>query len=200
MPSGLYPGTREAEINTGDGHGRRLSVALRVTGFTSPYAGAAIVPLPGQGVIQMCRAAAVAFLALGLVACQTSTGPSTFNRSEVGTARTVERGTIRALRDVEIQNNARTVPTATGAVLGGIAGSTLGGGRRANAAGAVAGAAAGGAIGSAVSRSSHAGVEITVELESGSTIAVTQDGTSNEFRVGDRVQVSSDGTYVRVTR
>ncbi len=148
----------------------------------------------------MYRAVAVAFLALGLVACQTATGPSTFNRSEVGTARTVERGTIRALRDVEIQNNARSIATATGAVLGGIAGSTIGGGRRANAAGAVAGAAAGGAIGNAVSRSSHAGVELTVELESGMTIAVTQDGSSNDFRVGDRVQVSSDGTYVRVTR
>lgn len=140
-------------------------------------------------------------LGVGLAAgCATHSTPSTFNRAEVGAARTVEWGTIRGLRDVTIQNDARGIPTATGAVLGGIAGSTIGGSSRANAAGAVAGAAAGGAAGNAMARGTRAGVEITVELESGRTIAVTQDGTSQQFRVGDRVQVSSDGTTTRVTR
>jgi len=142
-------------------------------------------------------------LALGLVlasGCATHSTPSTFNRSEVGTARTVEMGTVRGLRDITIQNDQRTVGTATGAVLGGIAGSTIGSGTRANTAGAVAGAVAGGAAGNAVTRGTRAGVEITVELDSGRTIAVTQDGTSQQFRVGDRVQVSSDGSTTRVTR
>lgn len=149
------------------------------------------------------NAACAVLVAVGLVAlsgCKTHTTPSTFNRSEVGTARTVEWGTVRALRDVTIQNDSRGVGTATGAVLGGIAGSTIGGSSRANAAGAVAGAAAGGAAGNAMARGSRAGVEITVELQSGRTIAVTQDGSSQQFRVGDRVQVSSDGTTTRVTR
>ena len=144
-----------------------------------------------------------AMLALGLVfasGCATHSTPSTFNRSEVGAARTVEMGTVRGLRDVTIQNDQRTVGTATGAALGGIAGSTLGSGTRANTAGAVAGAVAGGAAGNAMARSTRAGVEVTVELDSGRTIAVTQDGTSQQFRVGDRVQVSSDGTTTRVTR
>jgi len=144
-----------------------------------------------------------AMLALGLAlaaGCATHSTPSTFNRSEVGTARTVEMGTVRGLRDVTIQNDQRTVGTATGAALGGIAGSTLGSGTRANTAGAVAGAVAGGAAGNAMARSTRAGVEVTVELDSGRTIAVTQDGTSQQFRVGDRVQVSSDGTTTRVTR
>jgi outer membrane lipoprotein SlyB len=142
-------------------------------------------------------------VALGLVSvsgCKTHTTPTTFNRSEVGTARTVETGTIRGLRDVTIQNDSRGVGTATGAVLGGIAGSTIGGSSRANAAGAVAGAAAGGAAGNAMARGTRPGVEITVELQSGRTISVTQDGSSQEFRIGDRVQVSSDGQTTRVTR
>ena len=145
----------------------------------------------------------VILLALGVAVasgCATHSTPSTFNRSEVGAARTVEMGTIRGLRDVTIQNDSRGVGTATGAALGGIAGSTIGSGTRANTAGAVAGAVAGGAAGNAMARGTRAGVEITVELDSGRSIAVTQDGTSQQFRVGDRVQVSSDGTTTRVTR
>lgn len=151
----------------------------------------------------MNRNSACMLLVLGLVTasgCATHSTPQTFNRSEVGAARTVEWGTVRGLRDVTIQSDQRGVSTATGAVLGGIAGSTIGGSSRANAAGAVAGAAAGGAAGNAMARGTRPGVEITVELESGRTVAVTQDGTSAQFRVGDRVQVSSDGTTTRVTR
>jgi len=120
--------------------------------------------------------------------------------SEVGTARSVEFGKVRRVLSVTIQNDSRGVGTATGAALGGIAGSTIGGGRRANTAGAVAGAVAGGAIGNRVSRGAQSGIEITVELESGRTIAVTQEGSVHDFRVGDRVQVASDGRTSRVTR
>lgn len=145
---------------------------------------------------------AALFLAtLAAGGCATHTTPSTFNRSEVGRAQSVEWGVVQGVRQVTIQNDQRTVGTATGAVLGGIAGSTIGGGSRANAAGAVAGAVAGGAAGNALSRSARNGVEVTVQLEqSGRTIAVTQDGNPNDFRVGDRVQVSSDGVTTRVSR
>ena len=98
------------------------------------------------------------------------------------------------------QNDSTGVGTATGAVLGGIAGSTVGGGRRANTAGAVAGAAAGGAAGNAIAGSTTAGVEVTVLLENGQSIAVVQAGSPNEFRVGDSVRVSSDGVTTRVSR
>ena len=120
--------------------------------------------------------------------------------SEVGVARSVEWGKVRRVLAVTIQNDSRNVGTATGAALGGIAGSTIGGGRRANTAGAVAGAVAGGAIGNRMSRGAQSGIEITVELESGRTIAVTQEGSVNDFRVGDRVQVASDGRTTRVSR
>lgn len=146
--------------------------------------------------------AATALLASALVlaGCATHTTPSTFNRSEVGRAQNVEWGTIQSIRDVQIQNDSRGVATVTGAALGGIAGSTLGGGRRANTAGAVAGAVAGGAAGNALSRSARNGVEITVALENGRTVAVAQDGSAADYRVGDRVRVSSDGVTTRVSR
>lgn len=138
--------------------------------------------------------------ALATAGCATHTTPNTFNRSEVGRAQSVEWGTVQNIRAVQIQNDSRGVATVTGAALGGIAGSTLGGGSRANAAGAIAGAVAGGAAGNALSRSARNGVEVTVRLESGRTIAVAQDGNANDFRVGDRVQVASDGVTTRVSR
>lgn len=124
----------------------------------------------------------------------------TVGSREVGTARSVEWGKVRRVLAVNIQNDSRGVGTATGAALGGIAGSTIGGGRRANTAGAVAGAVAGGAVGNRMARGGRAGIEITVELESGRTIAVTQEGDVRDFRVGDRVQVASDGINTRVSR
>lgn len=143
-----------------------------------------------------------AFLVLGVAAvsgCATHTSPNTFNRSEVGAQQTVEAGTVTALREVTIQTDGSVVATATGAVLGGLAGSTIGGGRGRTAA-TVGGAVAGGAAGSAASGSSRQGVEVTVQLDSGRTVAIVQEGNPNQFRVGDRVNVASDGTTSRVTR
>lgn len=146
----------------------------------------------------------VIFTAIALaIACATGcashSGPSTFNRNEVGRAQTVEAGTVTAIRPVTIQSDGSVVGTATGAVLGGLAGNTIGGGRGRTAA-TVAGAVAGGAAGQAVTGSTRAGVEITVELQSGRTVAVVQEGTPEQFRVGDRVNVASDGVTTRVTR
>lgn len=135
-----------------------------------------------------------------VTACSTSPSNSHFTSSQAGRAQTVQAGEVTAVRAVTIQNNSTGVGTATGAVLGGIAGSTLGSGSRANTAGAVGGAVAGGAAGNAIAGSTTNGVEVTVLLESGQTIAVVQAGSPNEFRVGDTVRVSSDGVTTRVIR
>ena len=143
-----------------------------------------------------------AFLALGTVTvsgCANHGTPGTFTRSEAGRAQTVEHGTVTAVRAVTIQNDARGVATATGAVLGGLAGSTIGGGRG-QAAATVGGAVAGGAAGNAIAGTTRPGVEVTVQLDSGRTVAVVQDGTPDQFRVGDSVRVASDGVTTRVTR
>lgn len=138
--------------------------------------------------------------ALLLGACATTPSPNTVQGNQTGRAQSVQPGTVYALRDVTIQNAPSRVGTATGAVLGGIAGSTLGSGNRANAAGAVGGAVVGGAAANAITSSTQAGVEITIRLENNQLISVVQAGTSNEFRVGDAVRVTSDGQTTRVVR
>ena len=84
--------------------------------------------------------------------------------------------------------------------LGG-GGSTVGGGHRANAAGAIAGAVVGGLIGNAVEKGNNdrRGVEVTVRLEGGRLIAITQE-KDEEFRVGDRVRILSGQGATRVSR
>jgi len=65
----------------------------------------------------------------------------------------------------------------------------------------VAGAVGGGLAGNAIGRGGNtAGVEVGVLLDSGRRMAVVQPGTSNDFRPGDRVRVSSGGGTTRVTR
>jgi outer membrane lipoprotein SlyB len=143
-----------------------------------------------------------AFLVLGIATvagCASHQSPDTFNRSEAGRQQTVEAGTVTAVRPVTIQQQGGNVATATGAVLGGLAGNTVGGGRGRTAA-TVGGAVAGGAAGQAVAGSNRPGVEVTVQLDSGRTIAVVQEGTPDQFRTGDRVNVASDGVTTRVTR
>ena len=135
-----------------------------------------------------------------LTACETTNAPSTFVGAEAGRAQTVQRGSVYAVRDVTIQNEPSRVGTAAGGALGGIAGSTLGSGNRANSAGAIAGAVAGGAAANAVTRNTQQGVEITVLLQNNQLISVVQAGTSNEFRQGDPVMVTSNGQTTRVTR
>ena len=135
-----------------------------------------------------------------ITACASTSNSNTFSSNQTGRAQTVQMGSVYAVRDVTIQNAPSRVGTTTGAVLGGIAGSTLGSGSRANAAGAVGGAVAGGMAGNAITSSNSAGVEITVRLDSNQLIALVQAGSSNEFRVGDVVRVTSDGQTTRVIR
>lgn len=135
-----------------------------------------------------------------ITSCASTSSPNTFSNNQTGRAQTVQMGSVYAVRDVTIQNAPSRVGTATGAVLGGIAGSTLGSGSRANAAGAVGGAVVGGAAANAITGSNSAGVEITVRLENNQLISVVQAGSSNEFRVGDAVRVTSDGQTTRVVR
>lgn len=147
---------------------------------------------------------AIAPVCLGLtLACApTASSPSTISSAQANRAQTVINGQVLALRDVQITPGTTRVGAGTGAVLGGIAGAQIGGGTAANVAGGVAGAVAGGLLGSAVQRGGQTqqGVEITVQLDTGETIAVTQVGNSRDFRVGDRVRVTGDNDEARVTR
>ena len=140
--------------------------------------------------------------ALLLAACAPSQRGDVYQRGQALRAQTVEMAVVETVRPVQIAGTNSGVGTLGGASLGGIAGSTVGGGSRANAAGAIAGAIIGGMVGSAVEQgtSQRPGVEVTVRLDSGRMIAVIQDDAGEAFRPGDRVRVLSDGVTTRVAR
>lgn len=137
----------------------------------------------------------------GLGACTPAQTPGSFSSSEAMRAQPVAFGEVVAVRPVEIRPGQTRLGTATGAVLGGLAGGQIGSGTAANTAGAVAGAVAGGAIGSAVQGSRNTpGLEITVRIERGDTVAIVQPGDPRDFRVGDRVRVVGTSENARVVR
>jgi outer membrane lipoprotein SlyB len=113
----------------------------------------------------------------------------------------VQFGTLTAIRSVEIRPGQTRIGTLTGAALGAIGGSQVGNSTAANVAGGVAGAVAGGAVGSAIEGSGrNNGLELTIQLDSGETVAVVQPGAANDFRVGDRVRITGTAENARVTR
>lgn len=128
-------------------------------------------------------------------------GGGDYSRGQVRGEQSVRLGVVEGVRDVVIDANNTGTGTLAGAALGGIAGSTVGGGRRANAAGAIAGAVVGGLIGNSIEKNNNdrQGVEVTIRLEGGRIIAITQ-GKDEEFRVGDRVKILSGQGATRVTR
>ena len=132
---------------------------------------------------------------------QPGLGGGNYTRGQVRGEQTVRLGSVESVRDVTIDARDTGTGTLAGAAIGGVAGSTVGGGYRANAVGAIAGAVVGGIIGNAVEKSNNdrKGVEVTVRLEGGKLIAITQE-KDEEFRVGDRVRILSGQGTTRVSR
>lgn len=140
---------------------------------------------------------------LTFAGCASQTG-STFSSNQARTVQTVQMGTITALNNATIQNQASGLGAGAGAIAGGVAGSTIGGGSG-RIFGALGGAAVGAAAGHAIesrARTSDA-VEITVKLDDGTTLSVVQERGEEErgMRVGDRIRLlrGSDGS-ARVRR
>jgi outer membrane lipoprotein SlyB len=148
------------------------------------------------------RSMAVAVCAVAMMAgcAQRGLGSGDYTRSQVRGEQTVRMGVVEGVREVRIDGNDSGVGTAAGAVLGGIAGSEVGKGRG-SVAGAVAGAVVGGIIGQSIEKSNadRRGVEVTVKLDGGRIIAVTQEA-DEVLRVGDRVRVLSGQGATRVSR
>ncbi|MES1998116.1 MAG: glycine zipper 2TM domain-containing protein [Pseudomonadota bacterium] len=139
-------------------------------------------------------------LALGLGGCAGGLGSSDYSRNQTRSVQEVQTGVVTDVRLVKIEGTKTPIGTGAGAVVGGVAGSTLGSGKG-SVVGAVVGAVAGGLAGSAIEEGAtrQKGLEITVRLNSGRTIAVTQ-AADEDIRVGDRVRVLSGGGTTRVTR
>ncbi len=108
-------------------------------------------------------------------------------------------GVVESVRDVEVDSVRTGVAPVAGAVIGGAAGGRVGSGRGA-VVGGVVGTVAGAVLGEAAAQTgTQPGHEITVRLDAGRVIAVTQPA-GETFQPGDRVRVISDGRVARVVK
>jgi outer membrane lipoprotein SlyB len=137
---------------------------------------------------------------LVLSACAPGQGANTYSRSQARTEQSVRLGTVEGVRTVRLEGTRTPIGTIAGGVVGGVAGSTIGDGRGSTIA-AVLGALAGGLAGSAIEEgvTRKEGVEVTVRLDNGNIIAITQEADET-FKPGERVRVLSGGGVSRVTR
>ena len=144
----------------------------------------------------------VVLMVTTLAACTTPRiGGSDYNSRQVRGEQTVRIGTVESLRAVKIQSNEpSTVGVLGGAIAGAAVGHAIGQGGG-NSAATVLGVLGGAVAGDAIQKSAMTqdGLEITIRLDSGYVIAVTQ-GADEAFRVGDRVQVLGGAGATRVTR
>lgn len=109
-------------------------------------------------------------------------------------------GVVESVREVEMDSERSGVAPMAGAVIGGTVGGSVGSGRGSTV-GAVIGTVAGAVAGEAAAQgATRPGLEITVRLDGGRMIAVTQPAGKESFKPGDRVRVVSDGRTARVTR
>lgn len=127
-----------------------------------------------------------------LSGCPASMSASSYTRDQARTAQNVEFGTVQSVRTVQIEGTKSGVGTIAGGAVGGVLGNEVGAGTGrtlATIGGGLAGAVAGSAIEEGVTR--QTGLEITVRLDDGGTMAVTQ-AADTPFAAGDRVRVLTD--------
>jgi len=140
-----------------------------------------------------------ALAALLLTGCPASMSGGAYSRDQARKVQEVQMATVESVREVMIEGTKTPVGPAAGAVVGGVAGSNIGKGKGSTI-GAVVGAVAGGVAGAAIEEgvTRQKGLEITVRLDNGRMIAVTQ-AADETFRPGERVRVLTGGGVTRVT-
>lgn len=152
--------------------------------------------------IVSCVLVAAMALPLWLAGCAPKVGGSDYGSTGVRGVQSITYGTVQSVRVVHIEDDSRTgttVGTLGGGVAGGVLGNLIGGGTGrtvATVGGALLGAAAGYAGSKALT--GQQGYEITIKLDDGQLIAVTQ-GTDLEFSPGQRVKILSGSGSTRVT-
>lgn len=147
--------------------------------------------------VKLIAVAAASVAVLG--GCASSMSGGAYSRGQTRQVQEVQMGVVESVRQVKIEGTKSPVGTGAGAVIGGIAGSNIGAGKGSTV-GTILGAVAGGVAGSAIEEGvmSKDGLEITVKLDNGRMIAITQEA-DEQFRVGERVRVLSGGGVTRVT-
>ncbi len=143
--------------------------------------------------------AALAAATVSLTGCPASVSGGAYTRNQARQVQEVQMGHVESVREVMIEGTKSVVGPAAGAAVGGVAGSNIGGGKGSTV-GAILGAVAGGVAGAAIEEgvTRTKGLEITVKLDNGRIIAVTQ-AADESFRPGERVRVLTGGGVTRVT-
>ncbi|MCL2590950.1 MAG: glycine zipper 2TM domain-containing protein [Betaproteobacteria bacterium] len=132
--------------------------------------------------------------------CASNLGADHYSRGEARQAQKIQYGTVVSVRPVKIEGTKSNIGTVAGAATGGVIGRSFGSGISSaisTVAGAVAGGVGGAAVEEAVTRTD--GLEITVKLESGETLAVVQQDEGEHFKLGERVKLVGGGKATRVT-
>jgi outer membrane lipoprotein SlyB len=137
-----------------------------------------------------------------LSGCASSLSGSAYERRQGRTVQDVQMGVVEHVRVVQIEGTKSGIGSGAGAVIGGTAGGNAGGGRGSvgRVVGGVAGAVVGGVAGALTEEgvTRQKGLEITVKLDSGRTIAIVQ-AADEDFVVGDRIRVLSGSGVTRVS-
>ena len=145
---------------------------------------------------------AITFLCSGAVllsGCVAGQGGGDYARGEARQEQSVRTGVVESVREVRLEGTRSGIGTVAGGVAGGIGGAQIAHGWL-GALGALAGAVGGGLLGQAAEEgvTGRKGLEITVRLDNGSLVAITQ-AADEEFRPGERVRILSGGGVSRVT-
>lgn len=137
-------------------------------------------------------------ISIAVAGCASGKGGDVYTREEARQVQTVQMGVVEGARPVKIEGTKSMIGTGAGAVVGGVAGSTVGQGKDAQI-GAVIGAVIGGIAGSAIEEGTtrEDAMEITIKLDNGRMISVVQGG-KEEFKPGDRVRVLQGSGETRV--
>ena len=146
-------------------------------------------------------AISISLLTVGLTGCVSGLQGSTYSRSEARQVQEVEFGTVLSTNPVVIEGKQSVAGQLPGAIIGGVAGSSVGEGKGQQIftiLGAVGGAVVGSMIEEQATRTQ--GLELTIKMDSGKTLSIVQEVDNvNVFREGQRVRVLTQGALARVS-
>ncbi len=132
--------------------------------------------------------------------CANKLSGDVYSREDARQQMQVRYGTIESVRAVVLEGDRNLLGQGGGAIIGGMAGNSLGGGSTqgiATAVGAVAGAVVGGMTQEKATRAQ--GAELIVRMESGESISVVQEVESlQQFYNGQRVRLTVGNGNTRV--
>ena len=144
-------------------------------------------------------ASALAATLFILAGCAGSESGSSYSTGQARGEMSVRMGVVESVRQVTIEAEKSPVGAIAGGIVGGVAGSNVGGGKGSTI-GSVLGAVAGGVAGQAIEQhvGKKAGLEITIKLDNGQFVAVTQEA-DEQFHPGERVRILSGRGATRVS-